>query len=175
MIKNLSPRERQFLIGGSVALLLLLLIFGLIIPFMNMLGAMDNNFVRKQGQVEKARQLQVEVARVKTQLAQLGRKVDQQQDTSLFALIENNSEQLGLRDNLVSMRPQSPGRREGFRVEAVDLKLEKIRFDQLVSLLKSFDMADVLLNVRQLKIKKRFDDPTLVDATLQVEAVQRGG
>lgn len=57
--------------------------------------------------------------------------------------------------------------------EAVDLRLEKIRFDQLVSLLKAFDSSDMLLNVRQLKVKKRFDDPTLVDVTLQVESVQR--
>ena len=38
------------------------------------------------------------------------------------------------------MRPQSPTLREGFKVEAVDMRLEKIRFDQLVSLLKAFDL-----------------------------------
>ena len=173
-MKSLSLREKQFLIGGGVALFLLLLLFGVIVPLTDMLGGMDARFANKQDQVEKARHLQIEVAEVKMQLAQLERKIDLRQNGSLFALIEKNSDQLGFGDNLVSMRPQSPTRREGFRVEAVDMRLEKIRFDQLVSLLKAFDSADALLNVRQLKVKKRFDDSTLVDVSLQVESVQRG-
>ena len=175
MMKNLSLRERQYLIGGGVALLSLLLIFGFILPLTEMLSGMDARFINKQEQVEKARLLQAEVAQVKMQLAQLERKIERRQDTSLFTFIEKSSDQLGFRDNLVSMRPQSPTRREGFRVEAVDLRLEKIRYDQLVLLLKAFDKADILLNVRQVKVKKRFNDPSLVDVSLQVEAVQREG
>ncbi len=173
MMKNLNLRERQFLFGGGAIVLLLLLVFGLIVPLTEMLNGMDTSLTEKQEQVDNARLLQAEIAKVKVQLAQLERKTDQRQPVSLFALIEKNSGQLGLRDRLVSMRPQSPTRREGFRVEAVDLRLEKIRFDQLVLLLKLFDKADLLLNVRQLKVKKRFDDPSLVDVSLQVEAVQR--
>ena len=174
MIENLSLREKQYLIVGGVTLFGLILVFGLIVPLTEMLSGMDARFETKQSQVEKARLLQVEVIQVKNQLAQLERKIGRRQDLSLFALIEKGSERLGFRDNLVSMRPQSPGQREGFKVEAVDLRLEKIRFDQLVSLLKAFESAEALLNVRQLKVKKRFDDPALVDVSLQVESVQRG-
>jgi hypothetical protein len=136
---------------------------------------MEPRFVKKQSQVEKARLLQAEITQVKMQLGQLERKIDKRQSASLFALIEKESDRLGFRDNLVSMRPQSPSQREGFRVEAVDLRLEKIRFDQLVALLKTFDSSTALLNVRQLKVKKRFDDSTLVDVSLQIESMQRGG
>ena len=136
---------------------------------------MDVRLEKKQQQVETARGLQAEILEVKTQLVKLERKVNGDDSVSLFALVEKSSEQLGIRDNLVSMRPQSPTRREGFRVEAVDLRLEKIRFDQLVTLLKKFDSANALLNVRQLKVKKRFDDSTLVDVNLQVESMQREG
>ena len=173
MMKNLDPRERQFLFGGGAIVLFLLLVFGLIVPLIETLNGMDSSLVERQEQVDNARLMQAEIAKVKLQLAQLERKTDQGQTVSLFALIEKSSGQLGLRDNLVSMRPQSPTRREGFRVEAVDLRLEKIRFDQLVLLLKMIDKADVLLNVRQLKVKKRFNDPSLVDVSMQVEAVQR--
>ena len=174
MIKNMSLRNKKQLLIGGTLLLFLVLLFGVLTPLISRVSGMDARLRTKQGQVEKARLLQTEVAAVKTKMAQLERKIDRQQDVSLFALIEKSSDQLGFRDNLISMRPQSASRREGFRVEAVDLKFEKIRFDQLVSLLKAFDSADALLNVRQLKVKKRFDDPTLVDANLQVEAVQRG-
>ena len=174
MMKNLSLREKQILIGGGSVVLVLLLVFGLVVPLAEMLGGMDARLVKKQRQVEEARLVQADIIKVKTQLAQLEKKLDGKQGSSLFALVENSSDQLGIRDNLVSMRPQSPSLREGFRIEAVDLRLEKIRFDQLVSLLKAFDSADALLNVRQLKVKKRFDDPTLVDVNLQVEIVQRG-
>ena len=111
MMKNLSPRDRQVLIGGGVIVFFLLLVFGLITPLADMLNSMDSRFTKKQEQVEKARLLQADVAQVKMQLAQLGRKTDRRQEMSLFALIEKSSEQLGFRDNLVSMRPQSPSRR----------------------------------------------------------------
>lgn len=175
MMKNLSLREKQYLIGGGVILLLLLLVFGLIEPLSNMLGGMDAKLHKKQQQLEAARLVQAELLQVKMQLAQLERKLNGQQGGSLFALVEKSSDRLGIRDNLISMRPQSPSRREGFRVEAVDMRLEKIRFDQLVALLKAFDSAEALLNVRQLRVKKRFDDPTLVDVSLQLEVVQREG
>ena len=175
MMKNLNPRERLVVLGGGAVVLLLLLVFGLIVPLTEMLNGMDTRLTEKKEQVVEARLLQADIAKVKVQLAQLERKTDQRQEVSLFSLVEKSTNQLGFRDNLVSMRPQSPTRREGFRVEAVDLRLEKIRFDQLVLLLKVFDKADILLNVRQLKVKKRFDDPTLVDVNLQVEAVQREG
>lgn len=175
MMNNLTPREKQIVLGGGVVLLLLLVVFGLLVPLTNMLTGMDRRVEQRQDEIDDARLLQAEINKINTQLAQLERKTNQNENVSLFSLVEKSSSQLGIRENLVSMRPQSPTRREGFRVEAVDLRLEKIRFDQLVLLLKVFNKADLLLNVRQLKIKKRFDDATLVDASLQVESVQREG
>lgn len=174
-MNNLPPREKQIVLGGGVVLLLLLVVFGLLVPLANMLTGMDRRVEQRQDEIDDARLLQAEINKINTQLAQLERKTNQNENVSLFSLVEKSSSQLGIRENLVSMRPQSPTRREGFRVEAVDLRLEKIRFDQLVLLLKVFNKADLLLNVRQLKIKKRFDDATLVDASLQVESVQREG
>ena len=49
MMKNLSLRERQYLIGGGVALLSLLLIFGFILPLTEMLSGMDARFINNQG------------------------------------------------------------------------------------------------------------------------------
>lgn len=173
-MKNLSPRERLVLLGGGVVVALLVLVFGLVVPLSDALTGMDQKLVAEQERLDEAVELQSRIARVKSELAQLERKVDRRQATSLFSLIEKNSNQLGVGENLVSMRLQDATVREGFRVEAVDLRLEKIRFAQLVSLLKAFDSSPALLNVRQLKIKKRFDDSTLVDVNLQVESLTRG-
>lgn len=173
-MKNLSPRERLVLLGGGVVVALLVLVFGLVVPLSDALTGMDQKLVAEQERLDEAVELQSRIARVKSELAQLERKVDRRQATSLFSLIEKNSNQLGVGENLVSMRLQDANVREGFRVEAVDLRLEKIRFAQLVSLLKAFDSSPALLNVRQLKIKKRFDDSTLVDVNLQVESLTRG-
>lgn len=173
-MKNLSPRERLVLLGGGVVVALLVLVFGLVVPLSDALTGMDKKLVAEQERLDEAVELQSRIARVKSELAQLERKVDRRQATSLFSLIEKNSNQLGVGENLVSMRLQDATVREGFRVEAVDLRLEKIRFAQLVSLLKAFDSSPALLNVRQLKIKKRFDDSTLVDVNLQVESLTRG-
>jgi general secretion pathway protein M len=68
--------------------------------------------------------------------------------------------------------PQPPPQ-ENLREESVEVRLEKIRLDQVVRLLYAVDTADALLQVKNLRLKTRFDDRTLFDATMTVAAFGR--
>ncbi len=175
MIENLSQREKNFLFGGAAALLVLVLVFGVILPFRSATNDLEERVVQGQKQLQQVLALQAEFQQLKAELAQRQRKLERSGNASAFSAIETIATRLGIRDKLVAMRPQPTSEREGMQVETVAARLEKIDLGQLISLLKSFESANTLLNVTSMQIRTRFDDATLLDAELRVETLKRNG
>lgn len=173
MIQNLTRREKLFLAAGAVALLLLIIIFGIISPYRSALANLDSKVGQRQQQLQQVKQLQLEFQRLQVELAQRERKLARSGGASAFSSIENIVTRLGFRDKLVAMRPQPASEREGLRVETVATRLEGISLEQLVGLLKSFAASNTLLNVSSMQIRTRFADPSLLDVELQVETLKR--
>jgi type II secretory pathway component PulM len=173
MIENLSQREKGFLAGGAAALLLLIIIFGIILPYRSALDNLDDRIALKQEQFNDVRERQSEYRQLRQSLAQRERKLNRG-GSSAFSAIETIAARLGLRDNLVAMRPQPTSQREGMQVETVAARLERLDLQQFTNLLRAFETSNTLLNVTSMQVRARFDDTTLIDAEVQVETLKRG-
>ena len=173
MIQNLTQREKTFLAAGAAALMLLILIFGIILPYRAAIVRLDAHVAQRQMQLQQVKALQVEFQRLQTDLTRREQKLDKSGGTSAFSSIESIVTRLGFRDKLVAMRPQPAGEREGMQVETVATRIDGIDLTQLVQLLKSFKSSNTLLNVNSMQIRTRFDDPSLLDTELQVETLKR--
>ena len=174
MIKNLAEREKNVLIGGALILALLIIVFGIILPYRAALTGLDAKIEQQKGELQQVRALQAEFNQLKREMARREGKL-KRGGGSAFSAIESIVARLGIRDKLVAMRPQPTLEREGMQVETVAARLEKIDLNQLISLLKSFENASTLLNVTSMQIKTRFDDPTRLDAELRIETLRRNG
>ena len=173
MVENLTNREKGFLIGGSGALLLLILVFGIVLPYRSAMARLDEKIELRQTQLKEVQVLQAEFKRLKRELNLRERKLARNSGTSAFSAIESIVSRLGFRNKLVAMRPQPASEREGMLVETVSARLERIELGQLVSLLKSFEASNTLLNVTSMQVKSRFDDTSLLDAELRIETMKR--
>ena len=173
MMQNLTQREKAFLAAGAAALVLMIIIFGIILPYRSAIVRLDSQVAQRQVQLQQVKELQVEFQRLQADLAQRQRKLGKSSGASAFASIENIVTRLGFRDKLVAMRPQPAGEREGMQVETVATRIDGIDLAQLVQLLKAFKSANTLLNVKSMQIRTRFDDPSLLDTELQVETLKR--
>jgi general secretion pathway protein M len=173
MIRRLSKREIWFLLGGGGVLLLLLA--GASLPSLQTQAGYAQRIEQKQLEVEQARQVQQQLRQVAAGVRERQAKLAQHETGSAFALVEATTLRLGCRDNLAAIRPQSPTSREGVRVEPLELRFENISLEQLTRLLEAFEGAEMLLNVRSLKVRRRFNDPAGLDAVLTLEALQREG
>jgi general secretion pathway protein M len=71
------------------------------------------------------------------------------------------------------MRPQPVAVKDEFKEESVEIKLEKIALDQLVRILYQIDTADAFLQVKNLRLKIRFDNKAQLDAVLTISAYER--
>ncbi|MDO3379661.1 type II secretion system protein M [Geoalkalibacter halelectricus] len=174
MIANLSQREKIFLACGAAAIVLLGLWLGVISPYRNAVATAEARIASRERQLEEVRLLQREYRRLQQELTLAERRlVTSTRGFSLFSFIEDVTNRTGVRENLVSMRPQSPQTQGEFREESVEIRLERIRLDQFVRLLHALDSAEIHLNTKNLRIRTRFDDRTQLDATLIVSYLQK--
>jgi general secretion pathway protein M len=170
MSVSLSQREKIILALGGCALLVILAVMAVVLPYRNALDRMDDKIVSRKRQLVQVRELQQEFRQVQQQAAEIDRRAAQGANFSLFSFIESTTQDVAGRENLIYLRPQPGGTEGDLTVETVEVKLEKIRLDQLVRLLYAAENADALLQVKNLRSKIRFDDPTLLDVVMTVSS-----
>jgi general secretion pathway protein M len=167
---NLNRREQLFLVGGGVVLLILLVYLGVIAPYNASIGRLESRIAARERQLLEVRGLQQEFQRLQQQTAEVERRAAKGGNFSLIAFLEGTALEIASRDNLVYLRPQPKVQLDELSEESLEMKLEKIRLDQLVKLLYATETADGLLKVKTLRTKARFDDPTLLDVVLVIAA-----
>lgn len=170
---QLSQRERLTLLAGALIVAVLLFVFGVVAPYRAALERLDKKIASKQRQLTEVRQLSQEYQQLKQQLDASERRLASGGDFSLLSFVEATSIRLAGRDSLTAMRPQPAATLEGFREEAVEVKLEKVRLNQLVQLLFVADTAPAPMLVKSLRIKPRFDDRNLLDVTITFASYRR--
>lgn len=167
---NLQRREQLFLLAGGIVLLGLLVYLVVMAPYQRNVAQLENRISARQGQLREVQVLQQEFRQLQQQTADIERRIAQSGRFSLIAFFEETALAIASRDNLVYLRPQATVQHDELTEQALEIKLEKIRLDQLVELLYATETADTLLKVKSLRSKARFDDPTLLDVVLVIAA-----
>lgn len=85
---------------------------------------------------------------------------------NLISTVEDATEQISARSQLIYVRPQPDKSREDVVEEGVEIKLEKLQLHQLVELLYQFDQSGQMLKVAQLRVRTRFDNPEQLDTSI---------
>lgn len=173
MISQLSLRERVVLAIGALVVLVTVLVFGIISPYQNGMDQLDRKIASRQEQLRETEALSRRYQQLQQKLNEARQWLNRGEAFSLFSFIEDLSGRVASKENLVYMRPQPSSTKDGFREEAVEIKLEKIQLRQLVQLLYQIESAQAYLQVKNLRLKTRFDDRTLLDATLTVSSLGR--
>ena len=155
MISQLNQRERIFVIVGGFALVLAFLYFAILTPYRSALNRFDQQIAARSVQLEEIKELRASYLGLKQQMTQVERLLDNRKDFSALTFVENLVEQTTGRDNLLSMRPQSPEQRNEFTLDSVEIKLEKLTLEQVLELLAGIDAADIPMQVKNLYLKQQ--------------------
>lgn len=168
MLNNLTQRERLFVLVGGLALLAVLVYLTVIEPYRQMLDHLDRQISAGRQQVADALVLKQELLQLQTELGRARNQGGARKDFALIPFVENLAIRIASKENLVNMRPQPPATVEDLTEEAVNIKLEKLSLEQLVRMLHAIDSADAYLQVKNLQLKRRFEDVSLLDATMTI-------
>ena len=173
MTSQLNQRERIFVATGCTALVLALLYFAIIAPYSSAMTRLDNQIASRSSQLQEVKSLRTEYLALQQQMSQVEKLLGKRQDFSALTYIENLVERTAGRDKLLSMRPQAPKAHGEFTIDSIEIKLEKLALKQMLEFLWGIEAASTPMQVKGLYIKQRFDDRSLLDATMTVTALRR--
>ena len=173
MIKTLNPRERCVLAVGAVVLGLVLIIFGVAIPYGTAIDRLDKTIRSRQGQLAEVRLLQADYRVLKKQAGQLQRELGQREATPPLTFLEETASRIAGRENLVLMRPLPVVTQGQLRIETIEFKLEKLGLEQALRILQEVEQSRPPMRVDRLHLKQRFDNAAQLDMNATVSATRR--
>lgn len=173
MIKTLNQRELYALAGGTVVLVLLLIVFGVVFPYVAAGKRLDKRISSGQAQLKEVRQMQADYLTLKKQADQLQRDLDQRATIPLLSFLEQTASQIGGRENLVLMRPLPTVAQGKLRIETTEFKLERLGMEQVLRILQEMEQARPPMRVDRLHLKQRFDNAAQLDMSVTVSAARR--
>lgn len=173
MIKQLNQRERYVLAGGAAVLGLLLVIFGVVVPYGEAIERLDNGITSRQVQLNEVKQLQIDYQILKKKADRLQRSLDRNKTTSPLTFLEQTASQIGGRENLVLMRPLPAVMQGQMRIEITEFKLEHLSLEQALRILREIEQVQPPMRVDRLHLKQRFDNAAQLDMSVTVSATRR--
>lgn len=171
MMQQLSQRERTMVYSALVAVVAVALWLGVIEPYRASMVRLDSQIKSRSNSLVEVTNLQQEIRHLRQQLSEVsGRK---EMEGPLFSHVEMLTEQAGVRDRLLSMRPQQSSQQGNYRQQQVELKLEKLSITQLVRFLYAIEYSAQGVQVKSMRIKRRFEDHSSLDVNLSLFSLEQ--
>jgi len=91
---------------------------------------------------------------------------------TLFSFLEENAGKTGLKDRIAYMKPSSSAAGEGpYKLSTVEMKLQRVSMEQLVTYLHAVETSPNLVSVRRLSISRTGKDKSFIDAVMEFATV----
>ena len=167
-LQNLQLREKLFVLGAVVAILLALVFWLVIDPMLAYSTRLERQIIAAEHQLRELRTLQQEYLRQKQVLDQLNARLKRQHNFALFSKLEELAKQTGIRDKLLYMKPALSTPSELYQEEAVEIKMEGVTLKQLVRYLQQVENVPQFLKIKRLHLKPRMDNRQLLTAIFRI-------
>jgi general secretion pathway protein M len=173
LLRRLSPRERGLVIGAFL-FISVVIAYGLIIDplvssqrlYRSMTRGTLDDLVEFRGLAAKYRETESSLRNLERRLTAA------KSSSSLLAAMEADARKLGLADRIASMKPFTNDLDSGMVQNSVEMRIEKINLGELVGFLETVGKSGIMVKTGRLRIKTRFDDPELLDATILVTSLE---
>lgn len=173
MIERLSSRDAYALVLGGVVVLITVVWLGIIDPYQQAMANLQSKVTSRERQLQDVQKLRQDYLDLKQELSEAQGRLSKAENFSLFSFVEAQVARYATKENLVYMRPQPTSTKDGWREDTVEIKLEKITLEQLVRFLYALETSDAVIQTKNLRVKTRFDNRSLLDVVMTVAAYGR--
>jgi general secretion pathway protein M len=161
----------MIVIGGLVVVGVLFIWFALINPYFDTMRSLDRKIKAGQRNLTRASQMSEQISSLRQQLATADQRFAG--NKPLFSQVESLTEQAGVRDQLLAMRPQQATTQGEFRQQLVEIRLEKLSLGQLVKMLHAIEFRSGGVQVKSLRVKPRFENRSELDVNMVLMSLEK--
>jgi hypothetical protein len=165
--ERLSAREQ------GMVLFLVIAFVGMVVGFGGFLVNRDLD-LRKKRIISKSEKLK-EIAELKgdyqrrlSEQQRLAADVKHNQTTRILSYLEDLAKRSNVDLGNAAERPGTATGSEQVKEEAAEVMVQNVSLDRLYEFLRQIEQGNPLVKVRQLKIKTRFDNKEMLDASITV-------
>ena len=159
-LMKLSPRERYSVIGGTVFVVLFILIVGIIGPLVHARSRLDKAIDLNDQQLRKIYQMSASIKALDAIT-----RGNKDARFTLISYLEDLSKQLNISGRVQYMKPVSDSTEENR--ESVEVKIQGLYQDDLIGLLYGIENSQHPLKIKRFNLRKA-DKGDVLDLTFQV-------
>jgi type II secretory pathway component PulM len=172
MAVELRKRDRNALMVAAAALVLFAAVQFLVFPMFDRRDVLKRRVEAAEKQLEEMALLRAEYLAISARSAESSQKSVHGKDFSLFSLMENYAGSSGIKDSIAYIKPSTVEKKgAAYKVARVEMKLEKIALNQLVSFLYQVETSDSGVNISRMSVSKTSKPEGLLDAVIQAETL----
>lgn len=170
----MSARERAILFFGAIGAAAIIFYGFVIAPLSDRYATMLRMTKQKEEQYRNMLQLKDEYTVLKKEYTELEKGASgTREGFSPLTFMENVSTQARIRDKVISMKPRVIPIGDNFRESSIEVKIERVVLEQIVTYLNLIESSVHPIRVRTMHLKSRFDDPGLMDASVVVSFYEK--
>ena len=158
----MNDRERQTVTIGAALAGILLFYMLVLRPLSNAVDDADARIHSRQAALQEMEALAAEARALREALPRGAENVN------MLSYLEGLTRQAGLQGNIESMKLGGGVSRGDNRRQSVELKLVRLNLKQMMTLLYQIEHGGRYpLTIHDINVRKRFDNPELLDVTLE--------
>lgn len=166
---RLAPKEKKLLIGLAAIVICCTVYAVFVEPAMARIDTLQRVIPEKTAALQQLRITSSAYLKVKNDINNLKQRIAAQpQDFSLLPFLESLTNQIGLTNNVVSMK-QHPGQfDQTYTQTIVTLELAQVTLSQTVNFLSQLNSTEALLQTTHLGIRKNATNPRYLSTTIHI-------
>lgn len=171
---NINRRERLFLAGAAVFIVLFAFFNVAVVPVFEKRSSLASEFASKRVMAAEMQALRNEYLSLVEQIGDAqARYAQRPENFSLFTFLEREAGTSGIKNKITYMRPGSTvDEFTGLTLSQVEMRLQDITVEELAAYLFQVEKAAQMIQVSRLSITKSGEQDGPVNVVMRVESAE---
>lgn len=172
-IDRLEKREKLILLFGIFFVAGFIVLQGVLLPYVEARKTMTRSLSRNETELADIQLLRQEYLELKSRQGDIEeRLVERAPGFSLFSFLEEQAAATKVKDRVTYMKPTANEIDEGFNESIVEMKMERVTLDQLVSFLAKIESEEKIVSVQRISIQENGQEEGLLDTVLSIKTFE---
>ncbi|HEB70452.1 MAG TPA: hypothetical protein ENI88_12670 [Desulfobulbus sp.] len=172
----LSKRDTTALTIGAGLLLLFIMVQFVVFPLVDKRKRLRKTIASRRIAVQEMRDMQTQYGQLNRQSHGLEKQLAQRApDFSLFSFLEKMATESKIKDHITYMKPSTVTGEGNLRQVMVEMKLQVIGLQQLVTFLKRIESPQNVVTIKRISIQENRKIKGTLDVIMQVISIDQQG